>query len=150
MPDYFTIIFINEFKQDPTTMDNIEKCVYNKILMKTQSILLNRHYLKHLGIKQSNETYNKFFEIFTKLYDKYFPIGKIKMKPERVLSSWITNGIVKPSKQKQKLYEKKKALYFKAPYTYQWSKLSSSGCNKSYFIHVRHLTQSFKITYLKF
>ena len=113
VPDHFTIIFINEFKQDPTPMDNIEKYVYNKILMKTQSILLNRHYLKHLGIKQSNETYNKFFEIFTKLYDKYFPIGKIKMKPERVLSSWITNGIVKPSKQKQKLYEKKKLYILK-------------------------------------
>ena len=113
MPDHLTIIFINEFKQDPTPMDNIEKYVYNKILMKTQSILLNRHYLKHLGIKQSNETYNKFFEIFTKLYDKYFPIGKIKIKPERVLSSWITNGIVKPSKQKQKLYEKKKLYILK-------------------------------------
>ena len=112
MPDHLTIIFINEFKQDPTPTDNIEKYVYNKILMKTQSILLNRHYLKHLGIKQSNETYNKFFEIFTKLYDKYFPIGKIKTKPERVLSSWITNGIVKPSKQRQKLYEKKKSSIF--------------------------------------
>ena len=31
---------------------------------------------------------------------------KIKIKPKRALSPWITNGIAKSPKQKQKLYEK--------------------------------------------
>ena len=36
------------------------------------------------------------FEIFTKLYQEYFPIRKIKIK--RALSPWITNDIAKSSK----------------------------------------------------
>ena len=57
-------------------------------------------------LKQPNEAYNKFLETFTELYEKYFPIRKIKIKPKRTLSTWITNGIAKSYKQKQKLYEK--------------------------------------------
>ena len=46
------------------------------------------------------------FEIFTKLYQEYFPIRKIKIKTKRALSRWITNDIAKSSKWKQKLYGK--------------------------------------------
>ena len=53
-----------------------------------------------------NEAYNKFLEIFTELYEEYFLIRKIKIKPKRALSPWITNGIAKSSKRKQKLYQK--------------------------------------------
>ena len=58
------------------------------------------------NLEQPNEAYNKFIEIFIELYEEYFPIRKIKTKPKRALSLWITNGIAKSSKQKQKLYEK--------------------------------------------
>ena len=58
------------------------------------------------NLEQPNEAYNNFIEIFTELYEEYFPIRKIKIKPKRALSPWITNGIAKSSKQKQKLYEK--------------------------------------------
>ena len=58
------------------------------------------------NLKQPNETYHKFIAIFNKLYDKYFPIKKIKTKPKRTLSLWITNDIAKSSKRKQKFYEK--------------------------------------------
>ena len=33
---------------------------------------------------QSNEAYNKFLEIFSKFYDKYFPVRTIKIKPKRI------------------------------------------------------------------
>ena len=58
------------------------------------------------NLEQPNEAYNKFIEIFIELYEEYFPIRKIKTKPKRALCLWITNGIAKSSKQKQKLYEK--------------------------------------------
>ena len=35
-------------------------------------------------IIQSNEAYNKFLELFTKLHDKDFPVRKIKIKPKRI------------------------------------------------------------------
>ena len=63
------------------------------------------------NLKQPNEAYNKFLDIFTKLYDKYFLIRKSKIKPKRALSLWITNDIAKSSK------------FFKAPHTYQQNKL---------------------------
>ena len=47
LSDYFPIIFINEFKRDPTPW----KTLYtSEILMRTHLIALNRYYLKHLGI----------------------------------------------------------------------------------------------------
>ena len=58
-------------------------------------------------------------KIFTKLYDKYFPIRKINIKPKRTLSTWIRDGIAKSSKRKQKLYEK----LFRTPHAYKRSQL---------------------------
>ena len=57
-------------------------------------------------IDDSNESYNKFLEILSSLHEKYFPLTKVKLKPKRKNSPWITNGIAKSSKRKQKLYEK--------------------------------------------
>ena len=84
------------------------KNVYtSEILMKThcfkQALFETWDSVKNL--KQPNEAYNKFLDIFTKLYDKYFLIRKSKIKPKRALSLWITNDIAKSSKEKQKLYE---------------------------------------------
>ena len=45
-------------------------------------------------------------EIFSSLYEKYFRLTKVNLKPKRKNSPWITNGIAKSSKRKQKLYEK--------------------------------------------
>ena len=30
LSDHFRIIFINEFKRDPTTVDDMEKCIYKR------------------------------------------------------------------------------------------------------------------------
>ena len=38
------------------------------------------------NLKQANEVYNKFLEIFTELYEEYSPLRKIKIKPKRALS----------------------------------------------------------------
>ena len=38
------------------------------------------------GLQKSISVKNKFIEIFTELYEEYFPIRKIKIKPERALS----------------------------------------------------------------
>ena len=67
--------------------------------------------MKHLGIvfkkiDDSNESYNKFLEIFSSLYEKYFLLTKVKLKPKRKKCPWIADGIAKSSKRKQKLYEK--------------------------------------------
>ena len=54
----------------------------------------------------TNKAYDNFIEIFSSLYDECFPRKKIKLKPQNYNNPWITKGIKKSSKRKQKLYEK--------------------------------------------
>ena len=53
-----------------------------------------------------NESYNIFLCLFSKLYDEIFPTTEVKIKTKSLLSPWMTRGLIKSSKQKQKLYEK--------------------------------------------
>ena len=57
-------------------------------------------------LEDPNEAYNKFLEILTPLYDKFFPKLKATLKSKKTYSPWITRGIAKSSKRIQKFYEK--------------------------------------------
>ena len=52
------------------------------------------------------KVYALFSEICTSLYEECFPKFKIRLNQRKNLSPWITKGIKKSSKRKQKLYEK--------------------------------------------
>ena len=54
----------------------------------------------------SNNAYNEFLRIFLRLYNEGFPKQKIKIKQKSFNSPWMTKGLVKSSKKKQKLCEK--------------------------------------------
>ena len=54
----------------------------------------------------TNRAYDNFIEVFSSRYDECFPKKKIKIKPQKYNNPWITKGIKKSSKRKQKLYEK--------------------------------------------
>ena len=58
------------------------------------------------GLDNPNESYVKFIETITQIYDDCFPKTKFKIKSNNKANSWITRGIAKSSKRKQKLYEK--------------------------------------------
>ena len=57
-------------------------------------------------IRNVNDAYSKFLEIFLSLCNECFPNIKVKSKPQKQFNPWITKGIRKSSKKKQKLYEK--------------------------------------------
>ena len=57
-------------------------------------------------IKDLSEPYKTFLNVFSNLYEIAFPKIKIKVNSKTRLSPWITRGILKSSKRKQKLYEK--------------------------------------------
>ena len=80
-----------------TKHDAIEK--FNQDLYKTfwDDIIKN---------KNPNEAYNMFLQKVKVLYDQYFPKQYIKIKEKDLRSPWITRGITKSSKHKQKLYSK--------------------------------------------
>ena len=89
----------------------MENCVYKRDFTENalncfKQALFETSWDSVKNLKQPNEACNKFLEIFTELYEEYFPVRKIKIKPKRALSPWITNDIAKSSKRKQKLSEK--------------------------------------------
>ena len=58
------------------------------------------------GLDNLNQSYVKFIETITQIYDDCFPKTKFKVKSNKKANPWITKGIAKSSKRKQKLYEK--------------------------------------------
>ena len=54
----------------------------------------------------SDSSYNIFLDKFPKLYDIAFPERKIELKQKDLPSPWITRGLKKISKRKQRLYQK--------------------------------------------
>ena len=58
------------------------------------------------SIRNPNDAYSIFLEKFCTMYDKHFPFNKIKLKTKDLKTSWITAGIKKSSKWKQRLYTK--------------------------------------------
>ena len=58
------------------------------------------------NIKEPNEVYKKFLEIFSCIYENFFPKKRIRVKLKNLMNPWVTKGIAKSSKKKQRLYEK--------------------------------------------
>ena len=53
-----------------------------------------------------NVAYNLFITDFTNIYEKHFPIKERNIKSKNIASPWMTKGLCKSSKRKQKLYNK--------------------------------------------
>ena len=56
------------------------------------------------SLDSRNTAYESFFDIFFKTYDNIFL--KLELKAKTIQNSWITKGITKSSKKKQKLHER--------------------------------------------
>ena len=54
----------------------------------------------------ANNEFLRFIYLFFWLWNEVFPKQKIKVKRESFNSPWMTKGLVKSSKKKQRLYEK--------------------------------------------
>ena len=57
------------------------------------------------NFSDTNKAYENFSEIFSSLYNECFPKKKIKLKIQKYNNPWITKGIRKSSKIKQKLFK---------------------------------------------
>ena len=85
--------------------------MYKRIINKSSKATCKRRLRKTSsdavkGLDNSNESYVKFLEIITQIYDNCFPKTKFKIKSSNKANPWITKCIAKPCKHKQKLYEK--------------------------------------------
>ena len=92
LSDQFPIIFVNELMRVPMRSDDMENYVYKRDFSENRpncfkQALFETSWGSVKNLKQPNEAYSKFVEIFTELYEGYFPIRKIKVKPKRVQRS---------------------------------------------------------------
>ena len=106
--DHFRIFFIFECVVDST--EAREEFIYkwnysgnSKENFKQKLREVNLNEVKQFN--NANESYTKFSEIYISLYKECFPKFKTRLNQRKNLSPWITKGIKKSSKRKQK-YEK--------------------------------------------
>ena len=75
-----------------------------KVYIKNKLNEINWENIKNIECPES--AYNLFLQQFSAAYENAFPKVKIKIKIKNLLSPWISKGILKSSKKKQKLYDK--------------------------------------------
>ena len=62
---------------------------------------------KHLySLADTNLAYEYFLLTFSGLYNHAFPVKEVSLKLKNVFNPWMTKGLQKSSKNKQKLYDK--------------------------------------------
>ena len=111
LSDHFPVIFVIKLETKFSPNNQVDQFIFRRDFNENTPTLFKQNLFETSWdsvkkIDDSNESYNKLLEIFSSLYEKYFPLTKVKLKPKRKNSPWITNGIAKSSKRKQKLYEK--------------------------------------------
>ncbi|XP_065667204.1 uncharacterized protein LOC136087699 [Hydra vulgaris] len=107
--DHFPIFFClgADLKTNTHGKITIKKRIYNNNnlnLFKQQLLHQDWSYINFNEDK--NIIYKSFFNIFYKIYDANFPLREIILNAKDISCPWITKGIKKSSKIKQKLYVK--------------------------------------------
>ena len=106
--DHFPVFLIIEMEMIKTKHEDFvfKRQITDMNLKKFKETLLNVDWSNVISYNDPNTAYNEFLKVFLLHYETFFPMKKIKIKSKNLASPWITKGIIKSSKRKQKLYEK--------------------------------------------
>ena len=66
----------------------------------------NRHFPSTLGLNDPSRTYEIFAEKYISIYDRYFPLKKMKAERFKFRKPWFTKGLTKSVKKKNMLYKR--------------------------------------------
>ena len=107
LSDHFPIFFsinISKTKKQKEKM-KIKKRVFNEKNISDFREQLSLLHWQHIDFNQNaNKIYENFIQTFFDVYDANFPIKEITLNKKQVRSPWISRGLKKSSKTKQKLY----------------------------------------------
>ncbi|XP_065639761.1 uncharacterized protein LOC136072559 [Hydra vulgaris] len=104
-PIFLTIHTVSS--NNPERQNIIKKRVFNESNIKSFQYQLSLLHWKHINFNEdANTIYNKFFDTLFSIYDANFPLCEKITKIKTLNSPWITKGLKKSSKIKQKLYIK--------------------------------------------
>ena len=106
--DHFPVFFLTKTKLNKTKQTNFvfKRKITDVNLMNFNEALKSVCWDNVLKHTDPDKAYNEFLETFLFHYETFFPKQKIQINPKNLASPWITKGILKSSKRKQKLYEK--------------------------------------------
>ena len=106
--DHFPVFFVieNDMLRTQKSIFVFKRDINPLSLKEFNESLMRVNWTNVLENTDPNAAYNQFLEIFLTHYNACFPKKKIKIKTKNLASPWITRGIIKSSKRKQKLYEK--------------------------------------------
>ena len=83
-----------------------KRLINNKSKEKFENALQEMTWDDIISSKQTDSAYEAFFNKFTSLYDKIFEKIAVTVKSKTLKNPWITKGILKSSKTKQRMYDK--------------------------------------------
>ena len=106
--DHFPVFITAQksLNQLPKKVKTKKRVIKDASLATYISLLSTTNWEPVLKTKNTNEAYDKFYHIFECHYNKAFPITTKFIKTKTQQNPWITPGIIKSSKKKQRLYEK--------------------------------------------
>ena len=70
-----------------------------------REILSEVHWGNLYSISNHNDAYEYFLKVLSGIYNLAFPLKMFSVKRKTLQNPWMTKGILKSSKRKQKLYE---------------------------------------------
>ena len=109
LSDHFPVVFAiktNETTERPIVKSTYKRSYCEKNIDMFKNFLHNRNWDDIKKIEDPNKAYKYFLNIFIDIYNKSFLKSEVKVKFKSDQSPWITKGIAKSSKKKQRLYEK--------------------------------------------
>ncbi|XP_065642572.1 uncharacterized protein LOC136074196 [Hydra vulgaris] len=107
--DHFPIFFISDFFKKGKkckVQREVKRQVNETNIEAFRNYLLKVNWKQLNNCKDVNIAYDFFYNEFINVYNKAFPMKEIKTKLKNLQSPWITKGLIKSSKKKQRLYEK--------------------------------------------
>ena len=85
----------------------IEKRIINaESIQEFRDILSEANWGNLYSISNPNDAYEYFLKVFSGICDLAFPLKTISVKTKTQQNPWMTKGLLKSSKRKQKLYDK--------------------------------------------
>jgi hypothetical protein len=88
-------------KNDTITVREKKEHNLNKFKEKLTAVIC----LEREGFHDLNQSYQTFHSKFTQIYNTNFPIKQIKQKHHLANKPWLSKGILKSIKRKNKLYK---------------------------------------------
>ena len=99
--------------------------------------LCNVHWEEILNLDDFNSNFNIFFNRFSELYNKYFPIMTKVVNEKQILNPWITPTLIRSIKNRNNLYKSQKngtvSEAFYKNYCYNLTKLIKRTKRNYYF-----------------